>query len=67
MQAAAPPQLDGAEARVWKALSLQDATSIDTLLAKLALPTSEIYSALLALETAEHIRQLPGKKYIRRL
>jgi DNA processing protein len=67
MQAAAPPQLDGAEARVWKALSLQDATSIDTLLAKLALPTPEIYSALLALETAEHIRQLPGKKYIRRL
>jgi len=67
MQAAPPPQLDGAEAKVWKALSLQEATSIDTLLAKLALPTSEVYSALLELETAEHIRQLPGKKYIRRL
>ena len=37
------------------------------LLAKLPLPTSEVYSALLALELAEHIRQLPGKKYIRRL
>jgi DNA processing protein len=67
MQAAPEPQLEGAEARVWKALSLQDATSIDTLLAKLNLTTSEVYSALLALETAQHIRQLPGKKYVRRL
>src|SRR3989449_6905208 len=67
MQAAPQPPLDGAEAKVWKALSLQEATSIDTLLAKLPLSTSEVYSALLALETAEHVRQLPGKKYIRRL
>jgi len=67
MQALPDPPLDGAEATVWKALSLQDAVSIDTLLSKLALSTSEVYSALLALETAEHIRQLPGKKYIRRL
>jgi DNA processing protein len=67
MQAAPQPQLEGAEAKVWKALSLQEATSIDTLLAKLPLSTSEVYSALLALELAEHVRQLPGKKYIRRL
>jgi DNA processing protein len=67
MQAAPGPQLEGAEARVWKSLSLQEPTSIDTLLAKLPLPTSEVYSALLALEMAEHIRQLPGKKYIRRM
>jgi DNA processing protein len=67
MQAAPDPQLDGAEAKVWKALSLQEATSIDALLAKLPLTTSEVYSALLALELAEHVRQLPGKKYIRRL
>jgi len=67
MQAAPEPQLDGAEARVWKALSPQEPASIDTLLAKLPLSTSEVYSALLALETAEHVRQLPGKKYIRRL
>jgi DNA processing protein len=67
MQSLPEPQLDGAEAKVWRALSLQDAVSIDTLLAKLPLSTSEVYSALLALETAEHIRQLPGKKYIRRL
>jgi DNA processing protein len=67
MQAAPEPQLEGSEAKIWKALSVQEPTSIDTLLAKLPLPTSEVYSALLALETAEHIRQLPGKKYIRRL
>lgn len=67
MQALPEPQLDGAEAKVWRALSLQEAVSIDTLLAKLPLATSEVYSALLALEMAEHIRQLPGKKYIRRL
>jgi DNA processing protein len=67
MQAAPEPQLEGSEARVWKALSLQEAISIDALLAKLPMSTSEVYSALLALETADHIRQLPGKKYIRRL
>jgi DNA processing protein len=67
MQSAPEPQLDGAEAKVWKQLSLQEAVSIDALLAKLPLSTSEIYSALLSLETSEHVRQLPGKKYIRRL
>ena len=67
MQALPEPQLDGAEAKVWRSLSLQEAVSIDTLLSKLPLSTSEVYSALLALEMAEHIRQLPGKKYIRRL
>jgi len=67
MQAAPEPQLEGDQSRVWKALSLQESTSIDTLLAKLSLATSEVYSALLALEMSGHIRQLPGKKYIRRL
>lgn len=67
MQTAPGPQLDGAEEKVWKLLSLQEAVSIDTLLSKLPLSTSEVYSALLALELAEYVRQLPGKKYIRRL
>jgi DNA processing protein len=67
MQELPEPELDEAEAKVWRALSLQEPVSIDTLLSKLPLATSEVYSALLALETAEHIRQLPGKKYIRRL
>src|SRR5205823_12630436 len=57
MQAGPEPQLEGTEAKVWKALSIQDAVSIDTLLAKLSSSTSEVYSALLALEMAEHIRQ----------
>ena len=67
MQAAPGPELEGDQAKVWKLLSLQDAIPIDSLLAKLPLATSEVYSALLALEMAGHIRQLPGKKYIRRL
>ena len=67
MQAAPEPKLDGVEAKVWKLLSLQEAISIDTLLAKLPMSTSEVYSALLALEISEYVRQLPGKKYIRRL
>jgi DNA processing protein len=67
MRAAPEPKLDGAEARVWKLLSAQEAISIDTLLAKLPLSTSEVYSALLGLEISEYVRQLPGKKYIRRL
>jgi DNA processing protein len=67
MQAAPQPQLEGPQAKIWNLLSLQHPTSIDTLLAKLPLPTSEVYSALLALEVAEHVRQLPGKKYVRRL
>jgi DNA processing protein len=67
MQAGPEPQLEGTEAKVWKTLSVQEAISIDTLLSKLPFPTSDIYSALLALEVGGHIRQLPGKKYIRRL
>jgi DNA processing protein len=67
MEAAPEPKLDGMEAKVWKALSLQEAVSIDSLLAKLPISTSDVYSALLGLEVAGHIRQLPGKKYIRRL
>jgi DNA processing protein len=66
MQAQPEPQLDGIEAKVWRALSHQQATAIDSLLAKLPISTSEVYSALLSLEMSEHVRQLPGKKYIRR-
>jgi DNA processing protein len=67
MQAAPEPQLDEAETKVWKMLSLHEAVSIDSLLSKLPLSTSEVYSALLSLETGEYVRQLPGKKYVRRL
>jgi DNA processing protein len=67
MQAAPQPQLDDMQSKVWKLLSLQEAVSIDTLLSKLPFATSEVYSALLTLETSDYVRQLPGKKYIRRL
>lgn len=67
MQAAPEPELDNAERKVWSALSVQESVAIDGLLGKLPLSTSEVYSALLALETRELIRQLPGNKYIRRL
>ena len=67
MQTAPEPQLDELQSKVWKLLSLQDPVSIDTLLSRLPLATSEVYSALLSLETGDYVRQLPGKKYIRRL
>jgi DNA processing protein len=67
MQAQPEPELEGVEQKVWKALSLQEAISIDALLSKLPFTASEVYNALLSLELAEHVRQLPGKKYIRRM
>ena len=67
MQSPAEPQLEETEQKVWRVLSPHDAVPIDTLLAKVPISTSEVYFALLALETRELIRQLPGNKYIRRL
>src|SRR5262245_20236315 len=67
MQAQPEPQLDDAEKKVWRMLSLQESVPIDSLLARLPLPPSEVYSALLAMESRDVIRQLPGNKYIRRL
>jgi hypothetical protein len=61
------PKLDGVEKKVWDLLSAQDAVAIDMLLARLPGGASEVYSALLNLESVELIRQLPGMKYIRRL
>jgi DNA processing protein len=61
------PTLEGDEEKVWKLLSVHEAVSIDTLLARLPLATSEVYSALLNLVTNEYVRQLPGNKYVRRL
>jgi DNA processing protein len=67
MQSPAEPRLEEAEEKVWRVLSPHDAIPIDTLFGKLPMSTSEVYSALLALEMRELIRQLPGNKYIRRL
>ena len=66
-QVAPDPQLEGAEKKIWEQLSGDNPVAIDSLLGKLALDASEVYSALLSLETLQLIRQLPGKKYVRRL
>ena len=66
MQAPPAPELEGMEKKVWDLLSLQEAVSIDTLLAKLPSNMSEVYSSLLGLENLNLIRELPGKKFIRR-
>jgi DNA processing protein len=67
MQALPEPELEGIPKKVWGLLSLQEAIGIDSLLAKLPSDASQVYSALLELETANLIRELPGKKFIRRL
>ena len=67
MKSAPEPSLEGSEKKVWALLSLQESVAIDTLLSRLPLDASDIYSALLSLETQNLIRQLPGNKYIRRL
>ena len=67
MESVPQPQLEGPEKKVWQALSLQDTVALDTLLSRLSLQASDVYSALLSLETQNLIRQLPGNKYIRRL
>jgi len=67
MQALPEPELEGMEKKVWDLLSLQEAVAIDTLFAKLPSNMSEVYSALLGLENLNLIRELPGKKFIRRL
>jgi DNA processing protein len=67
MEAAPQPALEGAEKTVWDLLSLHDAVAIDGLLSRVSIPATDVYSALLSLETLNLIRQLPGNKYVRRL
>jgi hypothetical protein len=67
MEAAPAPALEESERRVWDFLTAQDAVTIDVLLARLPLAPSEVYGALLGLEMRSLVRELPGKKYIRRL
>ena len=67
IEALSQPELEGFEKKVWDLLSAQDAVPIDVLLGSLPGNTSEVYSALLSLESSERIRRLPGMKYIRRL
>ena len=65
-QMEAAPQLEGAEKRIWDILSAHEAMAIDALLARVSLTATDVYSALLSMETSNLIRQLPGNKYVRR-
>ena len=67
MEATPQPQLEGAEKRIWDALSAHEAVAIDALLVRASLTATDVYSALLSMETSNLIRQLPGNKYVRRL
>ena len=61
------PALTDAQRRIRDIMSPAEETAIDTLLSKLDLAPSEVYSALLDLELLGEIRQLPGDRYVRKL
>jgi len=48
-------------------LNSDDPVHIDLLIAKAGLGSGELMGALLKLEMADRIRQLPGKSFVRRL
>lgn len=60
------PKLTPSQRIVRDALSASEETPIDGLLSKLDLPQSELYSALLELELAGVVVQLPGDRYVLR-
>ena len=62
-----PEGLTETEHSVFKLLSTDDPTHVDTLLEVSQLSIPELTSALLALEMRELIRQLPGRCFIRKL
>src|SRR6266566_200222 len=62
-----PQGLSGFEPAVFKLLSPDSPTHIDSLVHKSRLPISDLTAALLALEMRELVRALPGKCFVRRL
>ncbi|HKR02495.1 MAG TPA: DNA-processing protein DprA [Pyrinomonadaceae bacterium] len=62
-----PEGLSETEQAVFKLLSSDDPTHIDTLVQDSRLSITELTSVLLSLEMRELIRQLPGKCFIRKL
>lgn len=59
--------LTGIPRDIWKLLSADRETSIDTLLERLSGSPPEIYEALLFLESGNLVRQLSGRRYVRRM
>lgn len=62
-----PEGLSDTEHAVFKLLSTDEATHIDSLLESTRLSIPQLTTALLALEMRELIRQLPGKCFVRKL
>lgn len=61
-----PQDLSPNETTVYKALSLDDATHIDTLVESCGLSFGDLNSALVSLDIRDLIRVLPGKCYARK-
>jgi DNA processing protein len=68
---AAPPSppLSPAEATVYRLIRMDEALHLEELLEQLEgqLTSAEVFTALFELELNNHIRQLPGKNYVRRM
>jgi DNA processing protein len=65
----AGPPLSPSEAAVYGMLRMDEAVHIEELLERLdgKVTSAEIFTALFELELNNHIRQLPGKNYVRRM
>jgi DNA processing protein len=63
------PPLSAPEAAVYGVLRMDEAVQIEELLERLEgqVTSAEIFTALFELELNNHIRQLPGKNYVRRM
>jgi len=62
-----PAGLNVNERKIWRALSTDETTHIDTLLDKSGLNFGDLNAAVLGLEMRELIRALPGKCYVRKI
>ena len=60
-------ELAASEKTVLKILRVDEPLHIDQLIAKCGLSSGDLMRALLKLEMMDHIRQLPGKSFVRRL
>jgi DNA processing protein len=61
--------LSGPETAVYGMLRMDEALHLEELLEKLEgqVTSAELFTALFELELNNHIRQLPGKNYVRRM
>jgi DNA processing protein len=62
-----PEGLSGSESSVFRLLTPDEPSHIDTLIDQSRLPISELNSVLLSLEMRELVRALPGKCFVRKM